>query len=284
MITPKDLKVIISKISPILKDITENRCFSQFIFTESAPESVCQYWGYELDFIDDYNSVSRSCGYFTGEGKLYNFELSVNQFFHNNDMIMEEFFQLTMQETFDPLLPYLKEAKNLAGFDHSVMISVTAHIRGGDEWLLNICNETILILHEHEKNDDMIDIGCQQSERYQIKILDENRATFLNVPFDKVDRFKDAERVEGYKKNPYFPYEVALSFAGQDRPYVSTLANSLRQKKIRVFYDDYEKVSLWGKDLYVHLDDVYRKKARFCVLFLSKHYKNKVWTDRKSVV
>jgi hypothetical protein len=29
------------------------------------------------------------------------------------------------------------------------------------------------------------------------------------------------------------------------------------------------------------LDDVYRKKARFCVLFLSKHYKNKVWTNHE---
>jgi hypothetical protein len=281
MITPEDLKTVISKISPVLKDITENRCFSQFIFMESAPDSDCQYWKYELNFIDDYlNSVKRSCGYFMGEGQMINTEFSINRFFHNNDMIMEEFLHLTKQGMFAPILPYLKEAKKLSGID-SVKISVEAYIRGGDEWLIGVCNETILILHEHEKNDDIIDIGCQQSERYHIKISDDNRVTFLNIPFDKVNRFNHAERVEGYRKTPFFPYEVALSFAGEDRPYVSTLAHSLKQKNIRVFYDDYEKVSLWGKDLYVHLDDVYRKKARFCVIFLSEHYKNKVWTNHE---
>lgn len=281
MISPKDLKTIISKISPILKDFTENRCFSKFIFSESPPDTVCQYWGYELAFFDDSsNSIKRSCGYFIGEGKMYNSELSINQFFYNNDMIMEELSNLEEQETFSSLLPYLKEAKKLSGSDY-VMISMEAYIHGGDEWLIDICNETILILHEHEENDDIIDIGCQQSERYKIKILDENKVTFLNIPFDKVDRFKDAERVEGYRKTPYFPYEVALSFAGEDRSYVGKLAHTLRQKNIRVFYDDYEKISLWGKDLYVHLDDVYRKKARFCILFISEQYKNKVWTNHE---
>jgi len=39
-----------------------------------------------------------------------------------------------------------------------------------------------------------------------------------------------------------------------------------------------------GKDLYVHLDEVYQKKARYCVMFLSRHYTEKLWTnhERKS--
>jgi len=81
-----------------------------------------------------------------------------------------------------------------------------------------------------------------------------------------------------------FEYDVALSFAGEDREYVEQVANILKEKNIKVFYDKYEEAELWGKDLYVHLDDIYRKKARFTVMFISKHYANKLWTnhERKS--
>jgi len=81
-----------------------------------------------------------------------------------------------------------------------------------------------------------------------------------------------------------FDYEVALSFAGEDRAYVEKVAKYLKGKGIKVFYDDYEKTKLWGKDLYVHLDEVYQKKARYCVMFLSCYYAEKLWTnhERKS--
>lgn len=72
-------------------------------------------------------------------------------------------------------------------------------------------------------------------------------------------------------------YDVALSFAGEDRSYVEQVADVLVRAKLKVFYDLYEEVELWGKNLYVHLDDVYRKKATYCVLFVSEAYKNKLW-------
>ena len=50
-----------------------------------------------------------------------------------------------------------------------------------------------------------------------------------------------------------YSYDVALSFAGEDRIYAEALAGALRHHGIRVFYDKYEKDTLWGKDLYTHL-------------------------------
>lgn len=81
-----------------------------------------------------------------------------------------------------------------------------------------------------------------------------------------------------------FEYDVALSFAGEDRGFVEIAASRLRELGVRVFYDDYEKVELWGKDLYEHLDYVYQRAARFCVIFVSVNYAKKVWTnhERKS--
>ena len=76
-------------------------------------------------------------------------------------------------------------------------------------------------------------------------------------------------------------YDVALSFAGEDRPYVQQVAAVLHQIGVKVFYDEYHRVNLWGKDLYSHLDDVYRKKSRYCVVFVSKAYKKKLWANHE---
>lgn len=78
-----------------------------------------------------------------------------------------------------------------------------------------------------------------------------------------------------------YEFDVALSFAGEDRAYVDTVASHLKKLKIRVFYDRYERADLWGKDLNEHLADVYGKKSQYVVLFISKHYAHKVWTNHE---
>ncbi|MBL4803925.1 MAG: TIR domain-containing protein [Alphaproteobacteria bacterium] len=83
------------------------------------------------------------------------------------------------------------------------------------------------------------------------------------------------------KTDQAYEYDVALSFAGEDREYVEEVAEQLKASEVKVFYDKFEEVDLWGKDLYVHLDEVYRKKARYCVMFLSKHYAEKLWTNHE---
>ena len=83
------------------------------------------------------------------------------------------------------------------------------------------------------------------------------------------------------RKDVSFDYDVCLSFAGEEREYVDEVANQLRERGIRVFYDKYEDVALWGKDLYVHLDDIYRHSARYCVMFISKNYANRLWTNHE---
>lgn len=73
-------------------------------------------------------------------------------------------------------------------------------------------------------------------------------------------------------------YDVALSFAGENRDKAEELAEALRTRSVCVFYDAYEKSSLWGKDLYQHLSDVYRTQARFTIPLISAHYAAKLWT------
>ena len=82
----------------------------------------------------------------------------------------------------------------------------------------------------------------------------------------------------------YFDYDVGLSFAGEQRDYVKQVASALKSRGIRTFYDDYEEGTLWGKDLYAHLSEVYQHLCRYCVIFVSKEYAAKVWpnVERKS--
>jgi len=81
-------------------------------------------------------------------------------------------------------------------------------------------------------------------------------------------------------------YDVALSFAGEDRTYVEGVAHYLKENGVEVFYDRFEEIDLWGKDLPEHLDMVYRTGAQYCVMFISRHYAEKVWTnhERKSAL
>jgi len=85
----------------------------------------------------------------------------------------------------------------------------------------------------------------------------------------------------GHILEPTYDYDVALSFSGDDREYVESVAAALNHLGVRVFYDRYEAVDLWGKNLYEHLDDVYRKRARFCVIFVSASYAEKLWTTHE---
>lgn len=76
-------------------------------------------------------------------------------------------------------------------------------------------------------------------------------------------------------------YDIALSYAREDGKYVAQVAAMLRQLGLVVFFDRFEKAKLWGKDLYQHLAKIYQHKARYCVVFISKHYAAKNWTNHE---
>jgi len=76
-------------------------------------------------------------------------------------------------------------------------------------------------------------------------------------------------------------FDVALSFAGENREFVEEVASGLSHRGIRVFYDRYEEADLWGKDLYDHLAKVYSKDAEYCVIFASEEYEKKVWATHE---
>lgn len=80
-------------------------------------------------------------------------------------------------------------------------------------------------------------------------------------------------------------YEVALSFAGPQRSYVEQAAAALQAKGVSVFYDEFERVPLWGKDATEILHQIY-STASYVVMFISEDYVERAWPrhERRSAL
>lgn len=76
-------------------------------------------------------------------------------------------------------------------------------------------------------------------------------------------------------------YDVALSFAGENRPYVEQVATHLKSAGVNVFYDAFEQPELWGRNLIDHLAEIYGHRSRYVVMFISKEYVEKAWTTHE---
>lgn len=80
------------------------------------------------------------------------------------------------------------------------------------------------------------------------------------------------------KQNKIYEYDVALSFAGENREYVEEVAIFLKDFGVKVFYDNFKQDEIWGKNLFEYLQDIYQNKAKYTMVFISNQYKNKKWT------
>jgi len=76
-----------------------------------------------------------------------------------------------------------------------------------------------------------------------------------------------------------YKYEVAISFAGEDRAFAEAVAKGLRDAGVQVFYDNFYAAEIWGEDLSVKLRSVYHDSSEFCIMVISRHYVEKMWTS-----
>jgi hypothetical protein len=101
----------------------------------------------------------------------------------------------------------------------------------------------------------------------------------LNVEVQRVNKIIFASRPAGAIPE----YDVALSYASEDRDYVEKVAAALKERHITVFdyRDEEQAVATWGMDLYQCLSDIYSKLARYTVALISEHYVKKAWTTHE---
>jgi hypothetical protein len=88
--------------------------------------------------------------------------------------------------------------------------------------------------------------------------------------------------------SPEPEFDVALSFAGEQRDYVRAVESELTKAGVSVFFDENEaiEISLWGKNLAEELQRVYMTASNVVVMFISEDYANKAWPthERRSAI
>src|ERR1039457_168382 len=87
-----------------------------------------------------------------------------------------------------------------------------------------------------------------------------------------------ADGTAGPDARPEWQWDVALSFAGAQRPYVEQVACALKAQGVRCFYDADEQIDLWGKYLAEELPAIYGERAAAVVVFISAEYAARDWT------
>ena len=77
---------------------------------------------------------------------------------------------------------------------------------------------------------------------------------------------------------PGWRWDVALSFAGAQRDYVEQVAEALKARGVRCFYDADEQIELWGTYLAEELPPSMSEQAAVVVVFVSADYAEGDWT------
>jgi hypothetical protein len=81
------------------------------------------------------------------------------------------------------------------------------------------------------------------------------------------------------KNSMPFRFDIAISFAGSDRPTAAKLRDQLIEAGFKVFYDrDYEAEML-GQDGTIYLRRIYSRESRYCVVLISEQYDSREWTQ-----
>lgn len=92
---------------------------------------------------------------------------------------------------------------------------------------------------------------------------------------------ESADAGSAQPKEPPRKYDIAVSFAGEQRSMVEQIVVQLKSHEVSVFYDNDEQAELWGENLYDLLYNIYANESRFCLVFVSDEYNAKEWTNHE---
>ncbi|MCK5708357.1 MAG: TIR domain-containing protein [Candidatus Aureabacteria bacterium] len=133
------------------------------------------------------------------------------------------------------------------------------------------------------KNKYLISKGLTSKEDKYDSVKGSKRV-FYSLKDKAHEIFKDPvkleELVNDYEKLEY-EYDVAISFASENRNVALDIAKECKNRGFNIFYDEKARAKLWGKDLYQDLYQIYSKKSQYCLIIISKHYPDKDWTKHE---
>jgi len=74
-----------------------------------------------------------------------------------------------------------------------------------------------------------------------------------------------------------YEYDVALSFAGENRDLAKHIANQLLDLDVPVFYDESFESNFLGKAWTKKFKEIFADESRYVVVLLDKHHAEKIW-------
>lgn len=77
-------------------------------------------------------------------------------------------------------------------------------------------------------------------------------------------------------------YDIALSFAGNDRLIARRLFEILQEREVVVFYDENEQHRIVARDIEQYLAHIYHTEAAYVLPLLSSSYPTRIWTKFES--
>lgn len=126
-------------------------------------------------------------------------------------------------------------------------------------------------LHDVIEEKGLSDVLIYNTRAKTISIEDPTFRFYLNL----LDM--DEVKAQIHVRESGYQYDVAVSFAGEDREVVFQVVRAMEARGLIVFYDFDQEAQLWGKDLRRVLGDVYANQAQFMMIFLSRQYPEKDW-------
>ncbi len=74
-----------------------------------------------------------------------------------------------------------------------------------------------------------------------------------------------------------YEYDVAISFAGENRELARYIAESLNDLDVNIFFDEYFENNYLGKAWGKEFKRIFSEASRFIVVLLDKHHLDKIW-------
>ncbi len=214
----------------------------------------------------DFKDIQYRRLHFKSKGELN--DKSIDLYLLIENLITEKQYPIHRKEKADNILKSLYQLQKFEGDKIPIIRSITFW---GKLFLQNF-EELTFFLREFESNGLIYVLNDQFGNMEQVQF------TFKGLEKLEQSHLNDFQINDKSTKREY---EIGLSFAGEQREYVDELANHLLANNIKVFYDNFETNDLWGKNLYQHLNDIYKNKCLYCIIFVSKEYANKVWTKHE---
>lgn len=226
-----------------------------------------------------------------GEEKLVNLELK---------NIKESVLRIFNAKYFDKVVG-LAKGKDHARSVHNTYYDIIFHIAKSEkseisiEWLrskiVNTIQDPVLKNRKNTSFNSCLKYFAEVIEKRKLNdaLYYRKGASYISIE-DPSFRFYltllDMELVKSklFIRDNEYSYDVAVSFAGENRAIVEKFVNKSKEKGITVFYDFDVQHELWGKELEKKLVDVYSTEALYMIIFISKDYPIKDWTNFESEV